>query len=101
MTVRAVYQGGVLRPDQALPLRDGETVEIVVTPIHIPPPLTEEEAIRRIKEAKTIEEWIVAADAAAAFAPKEYDLLKALDENRRLAGDARMLFPDEDQGSKP
>jgi predicted DNA-binding antitoxin AbrB/MazE fold protein len=98
-TIRAVYQGGVLRPEQPLPLAEGETVEITLNrPIPAAPPLTpaEEEAIRRIREAKTVEEWAAAADALPT--PDDgYDLLEALNENRRLSGE-RLLFLPESEG---
>lgn len=97
-TVTATYSGGVLRPATPLPLAEGTTVEITVTSLPPPAPaLTEDEALRRIREAKTLEEMFAAANAAAALEPDDgYDLRAALNENRRLAGDVRMLFPPED-----
>jgi predicted DNA-binding antitoxin AbrB/MazE fold protein len=97
-TVTAIYEGGVLRPTAPLALAEGETVELTVTrsarPAASAPALTEEEAIRRIGEAKTMEEWMAAAEAAAQLEPDDgYDLREALNENRRLSGDYRMLYP--------
>ncbi len=51
-----------------------------------PPPLTLEEALQGIKDAKTLEELFAAATAAAPFEtpdPEGYDLQKALEENRK------------------
>lgn len=99
-TVTATYSSGVLRPATPLPLAEGETVQITVTtPVPVPPPLTEEEAVRRIKEAKTLEELFAAANAAAALEPDDgYDLCEALNENRRLVRDPRPLFLPENKG---
>src|SRR5262249_17456062 len=98
--VTAVYQNGVLRPTQPLPLAEGETVEITLArPALTEAPPMEDEIDRRIRTAKTLEELFAAADAAAGLEPDDgYDLLQALDENRRLAGDARKLFPPEMKG---
>ncbi len=96
-TVTATYSGGVLRPATPLPLAEGETVQITVTSPPLPAPaLTEDEAIRRIREAKTLEDLWAAIDAAPEDdLPEGYDFRKALNENRRLAGDYRMLYPPE------
>jgi predicted DNA-binding antitoxin AbrB/MazE fold protein len=98
-TVHAVYQNGVLRPTQPLPLAEGEAVEItVVRAKDTPPALAEDEAIQRIRAARTLEEWIAAANAAPAE-EDDYDLLRALDENRQFSGDYRPLFPPEGEGA--
>ena len=92
-TVTATYENGVLRPAAPLPLAEGETVEITITRPVPPPPLTEEETIRRIREAKSLEEMFAAFNASAALEPDDgYDLREALNENRRVSGDVRMLF---------
>jgi hypothetical protein len=45
---------------------------------------------RRIQAAQTLEELFAVAEAAVELEPDDgYDLLQALDENRRRAGDAR------------
>src|SRR5262245_60198930 len=97
-TVLAVYRNGVLRP--AHPLAEGETVEITYAkPAPAAASPAEDEAVRRIREAKTLEELFAAVDAAAEFTEEDgYDLFQALDENRRLAGEKRMLFPPELKG---
>jgi predicted DNA-binding antitoxin AbrB/MazE fold protein len=95
-TVTATYTGGVLRPATPLPLAEGETVQVTVTTPPPAPESIEDDAIRRIREAKTMDEWIAAAEAAARLEPDDaYDLRKALNENRRLSGDYRMLYPEE------
>jgi predicted DNA-binding antitoxin AbrB/MazE fold protein len=99
-TVTAIYEGGVLRPTAPLALAEGETVELTVTKPQPPaPPLTEEEALRRIQEAKTLEELFAAANAAAQFDPDDgYDFHEAMNENRRLSGASRLLYPPELKG---
>jgi predicted DNA-binding antitoxin AbrB/MazE fold protein len=98
--VTAVYQNGVLRPTQPLPLTEGETVEITLERRALGEALPKEDEIdHRIRAAKTLEELFAAAEAAAELEPDDgYDLLQALNENRRLAGEARPLFPPEMKG---
>jgi predicted DNA-binding antitoxin AbrB/MazE fold protein len=99
MTQTVTYTGGVLRPATPLPLAEGETVVVTITRPAPPPALTEEEALRRIREAKTLEELFAAMNASAALEPDDgYDLCEALNENRRLSGDVRMLYPPEEKG---
>jgi len=90
MTVRAVYLGGVLRPLQPLALTEGETVEVTVAPA---PPVSEEEIIRRIQACQTYREWL---EVTKLLPPDDggYDIVKALDENRRWSGE-RPPLPDE------
>jgi predicted DNA-binding antitoxin AbrB/MazE fold protein len=98
-TVTATYTGGVLRPATPLPLTEGQTVQITVT-TPAPPAVAEEEALRRIRQAKTLEEMFAAMNESAALEPDDgYDLSEALNENRRLAGDVRPLFRPEDKGT--
>jgi len=94
--VTAVYENGVLRPTKPLPLKDGDRVELTV---EVPAEAgTPDEAVRRILSAKTFDEWIAAADAAAALEPAgSDDLLVALNETRRRAGE-RLLFLPEHKG---
>jgi predicted DNA-binding antitoxin AbrB/MazE fold protein len=85
----AVYENGVLKPARPLPYTDGETVQLTVTQ-----PLEAAEAERRMRAAKTLRELFDAFEAA----PGEddgYDLLKALDDNRK---GERPLFPPELKG---
>src|SRR5206468_1848281 len=89
-TVFAVYEGGVLRPVQPLSLNEGETVEITVARPERSAPPTGEEAERRIREAKTLQDWIEAANTQPA-APDDYDLLEAVNANRHPS--ERSLIP--------
>jgi predicted DNA-binding antitoxin AbrB/MazE fold protein len=94
-TVRAVYTDGVLRPVQPLALAEGETVEVTVASTATAPPLSEEEIIPRIDACLTLEEWL---EVTKLLPPDDggYDIVKALDENRRWSGE-RPLLPDEDK----
>ena len=80
-TVLAVYQGGVLRPVHPLPLAEGETVEVTVAKPKPPP----DEWERRIRAAKTIEEWVALANACPDPEP-DFDIVQAINETRRLTG---------------
>jgi predicted DNA-binding antitoxin AbrB/MazE fold protein len=91
MTIRAVYVGGMLQPVQPLELAEGETVELTVTPIPSVP-VPEEEIIRRIQASKTYGEWLEVTKLLPAD-DGGYDIVKALDENRRWSGE-RPLLPD-------
>jgi predicted DNA-binding antitoxin AbrB/MazE fold protein len=96
MTIRAVYIGGVLRPVQPLTLAEGDTVEITVTPAATAPtsiPVSEDEIIRRIQASKTYQEWLEVTKLLPAD-DGGYNIVKALDENRRWSGE-RALLADE------
>jgi predicted DNA-binding antitoxin AbrB/MazE fold protein len=95
ITIR-VYTGGVLRPVQPLALAEGETVEVTVAPAATAPaltPVSEDDIIRRIQASKTYHEWL---EFTKLLPPDDggYDIVKALDENRRWSGE-RPLLPDE------
>lgn len=98
--VSATYENGVLKPTKPLALPEGTMVDFVVE-LPLRPPLSEtphEAAVRRIREAKNFDEWIAAAANAAQYEPNDgYDLLEALNENRRAVG-ARLLFDPERKG---
>ena len=90
----AVYENGLLRPAQPLPLTEGETVQIsVLLSIPANTPSTEEfEA--QVRAAETLTELFALADVQ----PENedgYDLRRALDENRK---GERPLFPSELEG---
>ncbi len=88
-TTLAVYENGVLKPVRALPFAEGETVQLTVSR-----PLGRDEAERRMREAKTLQELFDAFQSAPE--PDDgYNLLKALDENRK---GERPLFPPELKG---
>ncbi len=69
-----------------------EAIALQVLDEHLPPPL--DESNRRIQAAKSLEELFAAADAAPE-PDDDYDLLQALDENRK---GERPLFPSELKG---
>jgi predicted DNA-binding antitoxin AbrB/MazE fold protein len=97
ITVRAVYTGGVLRPIQPLALAEGQTVEVTITPAsNGPTPAAEEEIVRRIKACKTYREWLDVMKSLPAD-DGGYDIVKALDDNRRWSGE-RPLLPNEADG---
>ena len=91
-TVQAVYSGGVLRPVQPLALAEGETVEVTIAS-PVPSPLSEEEIIKRIQACRSYHEWL---ELTKLLPPDDgdYDIVKALNENRRWSGE-RPLLPDE------
>jgi predicted DNA-binding antitoxin AbrB/MazE fold protein len=97
MTVRAVYTGGVLRPVQPLGLKEGEAVEIIVAPATTPTPLSEQEIVRRIEACKTYEQWLQVTKLLPAD-DGGYDIVKALDENRRWSGDRPSILPEKLRG---
>lgn len=92
ITTQAVYSGGVLRPVRPLALMEGATVEVTIAQ----PPnsaTNEDEIIRRIQACKTYREWLEVTRSLPAD-DGGYDIVKALDENRRWSGD-RPILPDE------
>ena len=99
-TIRAVYEGGVLRPIEPLALAEGETVDVTVAETKLvgsslPAPTPEEEDYaRRIKAAKSLEEM----HAVMATAPPSpnYDIVTMINESRRLTG-FRMPDPESAQ----
>jgi predicted DNA-binding antitoxin AbrB/MazE fold protein len=104
LTIRAVYEGGVLRPMEPLTLREGQTVDVMIAgaepavpPLRDPTP-EEEEYARRIKSAQSLEEMF-AVMATAPPLPEGYDLERALNSNRNASGE-RAPFPEAgDEGS--
>lgn len=92
MTVRAVYTRGVLRPIHPLALDEAETVEVTIAPAS-PTPTTalEAEIIRRNQACKTYREWL---EVTKSLPPDDggFDIIKALDENRRWSGEHRELI---------
>jgi predicted DNA-binding antitoxin AbrB/MazE fold protein len=99
MRVTAVYENGALRPTSPLPLSEGDRVEITVE-VPVPGRADSSDSARRIREARTFDEWMAAAAAAAEREPDDgYDLLEALNENRQAAGVPRLLFPPDQKGT--
>jgi predicted DNA-binding antitoxin AbrB/MazE fold protein len=108
MTIRAVYQGGMLRPQQPLPLAEGQTVEVTIAtvgpagpaqPALRPPTPEEEDYARRLKAAKSLEEMHAIMETAPASSDDPYDIVALINESRRLTG-FRMPDP-HPAGEKP
>ena len=101
MTVRAVYQGGVLRFEQPLKLAEGQAVDVTIataSPDGSVSGSAERRGVgsRRIKDAKSYSEWLKVTE----LFPEDdgsYDIVKALDENRRLSGERPLLPRDGDE----
>ncbi len=99
MTVQAVYQGGVLRPVQPLPLDEGETVDVTIAKAKpagwaMRPPTPEElDYVRRMKAAKSLQEMYAVMETAPRSAEDSYDIVAMINESRRLTG-FRMPDPD-------
>ncbi len=89
----AVYYDGMLHPATPLPLDEGATVEIAVTRVPASTSIADA-ADERIQNAKTLEEWIEAANAAPPE-DDDYDLYAAMNVNRK---GQRQLFPQEMKG---
>jgi predicted DNA-binding antitoxin AbrB/MazE fold protein len=92
-TVRAIYSGGVLRPVQPLALAEGATVDVTVATASATSQLSEDEIVRRIQACKSYHEWLEVTKLLPAD-DGGYDIVQALDENRRWSGE-RSLLPDE------
>ena len=94
-TTLAVYENGVLRPVDPLPFTEGETVQVAVSrPTKPLAPLPPDVVERHLRSARTLQE-LFDAFASASEPDEPYDLLKALDENRK---GERPLFPSEMKG---
>src|SRR5436190_16873922 len=96
ITISAVYENGAFHPLQPLRLQldEGEAVELTVAKEkRAEPPPNEEEVAQRIRSAESVQEWIEATRLLPAD-DGGYDILKALDENRKWSG-GRPLLPDE------
>ena len=86
--VQAVYENGVLRPKVPLELSEGETVELTVArSTRKVEPISDEEYARRMKSVKSIQDWIELTNLLPTTDEGEYNILKALDENRRRSGE--------------
>ncbi len=103
VTIRAVYEDGVLRPIGPLALSEGETVDVTIAktrpagfPLRLPTP-AEEDYAARIKVAQSLDE-MYSVMATAPPLPGGYDLCHALNANRIATGE-RPLFAERDEGS--
>jgi hypothetical protein len=102
-TITAIYEGGVLRPTTVLPFADGTRLRLTVdsssngldAPDDCGP--TDKIALARQTEAAAFVQSLIDSKDRDEL-PEGYDFLDALNENRRLSGDYRMLFPPEEKG---
>jgi predicted DNA-binding antitoxin AbrB/MazE fold protein len=86
-TVRAVYEGGVLRPLQPLTLDEGEAVDVTISRTNTSGPQpSDDEIARRLKVATSIAEWVEATKLLPAD-DGGYDIVQALNENRIWSGE--------------
>jgi predicted DNA-binding antitoxin AbrB/MazE fold protein len=90
--IRAVYEGGVLRPTEPLALPEGETVEVIITQpktsvsqLRDPSP-AENEYAQRIRSAKSLSEMFDVMATAPVSPEDEIDIVKEINESRRLTG---------------
>jgi predicted DNA-binding antitoxin AbrB/MazE fold protein len=97
-TVNAVYRGGVLCPAEPLPLAEGAEVRVTVEPA-VASPFDRAAWENRIRSAKTIQEWM---DAANALPPTGdgHDLIAALNENRKMTGEQPISSRDESEQAR-
>jgi predicted DNA-binding antitoxin AbrB/MazE fold protein len=97
--VRAVYEGGVLRPTKPLALPEGETVDLIITLRNSPgpqlrdPTLAEEDYARQIRTAKSLNEMFAVMAKAPLAAEDEFDVVNEINQSRRLTG---FRMPDSD-----
>ena len=104
INVMAVYENGVLTPREPLKWTEGQIVQRAVDPrqpvVPLRPPTAEEaEFTRRIHATKTLEELFAVIDASA-HTLEEYDVVKAMNDSRRLTG-FRMPDPEPEEGAVP
>ncbi len=103
ITVRAIYENGVLRPVEPLRLPEGEAVDVTIAttqataPSLRAPTPEEEDYRRRIKAAKSLDEMYAIMTTAPRL-PEGYDLTESLNANRKATGE-RLPFPETDDGS--
>jgi len=103
ITIRAVYQDGVLRPLEPLSLTEGDTFAVTIARAAAAPQPTrtpEEDAYaRRVMAAQSLED-LYAIMATAPPLPADYDLSRALNANREATGE-RPLFLGPVEGDTP
>jgi predicted DNA-binding antitoxin AbrB/MazE fold protein len=98
MSVRAVFEGGVLRPIEPIALIEGETVDVIITQMNQlgpqlrEPTLLEKEYASRISAAKSLKEMFAVMATAPPSSEDEVDIAKVIEETRRLTG-FRVLDP--------
>ncbi len=98
LTIQAVYEGGILRPTRPLALPEGQTVDVTIVPASSgssPAPVSDDEMVRRIQACQTYQEWLEVTKSLPTD-DAGFDIVQALDENRRWSG-KRPLLPDGDR----
>jgi predicted DNA-binding antitoxin AbrB/MazE fold protein len=102
ITIRAIYESGVLRPVEPLALSEGETVDVTIAQARFAgsqprdPTSAEADYAQRIKSARSLEEMYTLM-ASAPPSPEGYDLCEALNANRIATGE-RVLYPEAKDG---
>ena len=85
-TIQAVYSGGVLRPVRALALEEGESVELMLTERKPKQePVNEMEVLKRMHATTSLEELFALYETLPP-PDDDYDLCKALNDNRKAEG---------------
>ena len=89
MSVMAVFENGVFRPREPLNLSEGQSVQLSVYPQIPLVPLRsrtpeEEDYDRRLMACKTLKEAFAVMDEVPPS--EEFDVVKAMNESRRLTG---------------
>lgn len=95
-TIQAVYSGGVLRPVRALSLEEGESVELTLT--EKAKPISEEEVLKRMRATTSLEELFALYETLPP-PDDDYDLCKALNENRMAEG-RPPVYPNLEEGAQ-
>ena len=108
ITIRAVYEKGVLRPTEPLTFGEGETVDLIIAPRNSgvspvspvqPPTSAEEEYARRIKSVCSLGDLYKVMATAPQLA-EGYDLCQALNANRKATGE-RLLYAEASEENTP
>ena len=105
ITVRAIYEHGVLRPVEPLALPEGEAVDVTIATTQAAMQPCERRLLTRkiTRDAsRPPSPWheVYAIMATAPGLPEGYDLSHALSANRKATGE-RLPFPEPDDGSTP
>ena len=84
--VQAVYSGGVLRPVRGLALEEGESVEVTITERKSKQePVDEAEVLKRMRATTSLGELFALYETLPP-PDDDYDLCKALNDNRKAEG---------------
>jgi predicted DNA-binding antitoxin AbrB/MazE fold protein len=90
--IRAIYEGGVLRPIDALSLQEGEAVNVVITQVDPPdvrlkePTPAEVDYARKIREAKSLKEMFAVMATSPSSTNEMTDVVTEINQSRRLTG---------------